>query len=180
MQGPIREQQEPSQALVSLQDLIGLGAGGTGTPAIVWCSGCCPWPGIHTERITGNQSRSYQSFNCSTAQGCAFLPTVLGSSFSTQFSPKIAVNATIAGPFMVTVATSSPCRGCNHSVHKTPAWNLWHSCCSFAQTPQGSFRCRGVCRLCTPAPRAGTFPSLQLQKLGVASSFSMEKLLGFG
>lgn len=31
--------------------------------------------------------------------------------FWTQFSPKIAVNATTAGPFMVSVATSSPCRG---------------------------------------------------------------------
>lgn len=111
MQGPIREQQEPSQALVSVQDLIGLGAGGTGTPAIVQCSGCCSWPGIHTERITGNQSRSYQTFNCSTARGRAFLPTVLGGSFWTQFSPKIAVNVTIAGLFMASVATASSCRG---------------------------------------------------------------------
>lgn len=106
MQGPIWEWQEPGQAPVSLQDLIGPGAGGTGH-----CSVLRPhsWPGIHMERIAGNQSRSYPTFNCSTAQGRAFLPTVLGGSFWTQFSPKIAMNATTAGLFMVSVATSSPC-----------------------------------------------------------------------
>lgn len=84
MHGHIWEPQEPGQPPLSSQDLIGLFAG-TGWAHRPLFPG---WPvplvagGIvlgstrarREEKITGNQTRSYPTFNCITSQGSIFFP----------------------------------------------------------------------------------------------------------
>lgn len=91
--GHIWEPQEPDQPPLSSQDLIGLFAG-TGRahrplfprwPAALVAGGIVlgSTRARREEKIAGNRTRSYPTFNCITSQGSIFFPTVLVGSFWT-------------------------------------------------------------------------------------------------
>lgn len=156
-------------------------AAGTGAPAIVHALPAALGPGstrresqeIRADRVRPSAAAQLRAVLFSPLSLWLFLDTL---------SPKIAVNATIAGLFMVSVATSSPAgAGTTQFIKHQPVT------CSRAAAPlprpSRDLSLRGSVGSVPPHPGLwhwGTLPSLQIQRLGFTSSSSMEQLLGFG